>query len=144
MHQPASRVLRVLLVCAVAVLGTSACVYRINVQQGNFLDPKALEQVQPGMTRSQVRLLLGTPIAASSFDEDRWDYVYYLKRGRDRHVEKRNVTVFFEGDKVTRVDRPEGELAQSAPVDPKIDVKDAAAAAAAERRGSAEPPSDPP
>src|SRR5688572_9091823 len=80
--------LRLLARCALlaALLALGACVYRINIQQGNFLDPKALEQLQAGMTRSQVRFLLGTPMVADAFDPDRWDYVYYFKRGRLREA----------------------------------------------------------
>ncbi len=87
-------------------LASSACVYRINIQQGNFLDQAAVEQVKPGMTRSQVHYLLGTPMVADSFDKERWDYIYYLKKGRTRHVDSRRVTVYFEGDKVARLDKP--------------------------------------
>jgi len=84
----------------------SGCVYRINIQQGNFLDQAAVEQVKAGMTRSQVRYLLGTPMVADSFNKERWDYIYYLKKGRSRHVDSRRVTVFFDGDKVARLDKP--------------------------------------
>ena len=84
----------------------SGCVYRINIQQGNFLDQKAVEQVKAGMTRSQVRYLLGTPMVADPFVESRWDYIYYLKKGRSRHVDSRRVTVYFDGDKVARLDKP--------------------------------------
>jgi outer membrane protein assembly factor BamE len=80
-------------------------VYRINIQQGNYLDPAALEQLQVGMTRSQVRYLLGTPMVPDAFDKDRWDYLFYFKRGRLRDPEKRQVTVYFEEDKVMRVER---------------------------------------
>ena len=89
----------------------SACVYRINIQQGNFLDQAAVDQVKAGMTRSQVRYLLGTPMVADSFNRERWDYIYYLKKGRTRHVDSRRVTVYFDGDKVARLDKPSDELA---------------------------------
>jgi outer membrane protein assembly factor BamE len=84
----------------------SACVYRINIQQGNFLDQAAVEQVKAGMTRSQVRYLLGTPMVADSFNHERWDYIYYLKKGRTRHVDSRRVTVYFDGEKVAKLDKP--------------------------------------
>jgi outer membrane protein assembly factor BamE len=86
---------------ATLIVGFTAagCVYRINIQQGNFLDQKAVAQVQNGMTRSQVRYLLGTPM-------ERLDYIYYLKKGRSRHVDSRRVTVYFDGDKVARLDKP--------------------------------------
>ncbi len=83
-----------------------ACVYRINIQQGNFLNQSAVDQVKPGMTRSQVRYLLGTPMVADSFNKSRWDYIYYLKKGRSRHVDSRRVTVYFDGDKVAKLDKP--------------------------------------
>src|ERR1700728_2466256 len=89
----------------------SACVYRINIQQGNFLDQAAVEQVKPGMTRSQVRYLLGTPMVADSFNKERWDYIYYLKKGRTRHIDSRRVTVYFDGEKVARLDKPSAEVA---------------------------------
>ena len=85
---------------------TPACVYRINIQQGNFLDQAAVDQVKAGMTRSQVRYLLGTPMVADSFNKERWDYIYYLKKGRNSHVDSRRVTVYFDGDKVAKLDKP--------------------------------------
>jgi outer membrane protein assembly factor BamE len=95
-----------------AVLGSvfcllaSGCVYRINIQQGNFLNQGAVDTIKPGMTRSQVRYLLGTPMVADTFDKERWDYIYYLKIGHSRHVDSRRVTVYFDGDKVAKLDKP--------------------------------------
>jgi outer membrane protein assembly factor BamE len=88
------------------VFAASGCVYRINIQQGNFLDQAAVEQVKAGMTRSQVRYLLGTPMVADSFNKERWDYIYYLKKGRTRRIDSRRVTVYFDGEKVARLDKP--------------------------------------
>jgi outer membrane protein assembly factor BamE len=102
--------LRLSLGTGVALLATG-CVYRINIQQGNFLDQAAVEQVKAGMTRSQVRYLLGTPMVADIFNKERWDYIYYLKKGRTRHVDSRRVTVFFDGEKVARLDKPSAEVA---------------------------------
>jgi outer membrane protein assembly factor BamE len=96
---------RLLLGLAMGALA-SGCVYRINIQQGNFLDQTAVEQVKPGMTRSQVRYLLGTPMVADPFEKERWDYIYYLKKGRNSHVDSRRVTVYFDGDKVAKLDKP--------------------------------------
>ena len=90
---------------AAALLASSACVYRIDIQQGNLLEESAIEQVEVGMTRSQVRFLLGTPMVSDSFHRDRWDYTYYLKRGRSREVERRWFIVFFQDDEVVRLDR---------------------------------------
>jgi outer membrane protein assembly factor BamE len=87
-------------------LAASACVYHINIQQGNFLDQATVEQVKAGMTRSQVRYLLGTPMVADPFNKECWDYIYYLKNGRTNHIDSRRVTVYFDGDKVARLDKP--------------------------------------
>src|SRR5262245_60044120 len=80
------------------------CVYRMNIQQGNFLEPHAVDQLQVGMTRSQVRYLLGTPMVPDAFDKDRWDYLYYLKKGRLRAPDQRHLIVYFQDDKVSRFD----------------------------------------
>lgn len=87
------------------VLLLSGCVHRIDIQQGNLLDEDAVEQIEPGMTRSQVRFLLGTPVVQSSFADNRWDYVYYLREGRSRDVERRWHAVHFDGDEVVRIER---------------------------------------
>lgn len=100
-----------LLVASCVLVLSSACVYRINIQQGNYLDQAAVDQVKPGMTRSQVHYLLGTPMVADSFNKERWDYIYYLKKGRSRHVDSRRVTVYFEGEKVAKLDKPTDEEA---------------------------------
>jgi len=94
-------------VCAALMTG---CVYRINIHQGNFVEQKALDQLSVGMTRSQVRFLLGTPMVADAFDNNRWDYYYYFKDGKTRHVEERHFIVYFEDDKVSKIDKPMGDL----------------------------------
>ena len=90
---------------AAVLLLCSACVYRIDIQQGNLLEESLIEQVEVGMTRSQVQFLLGTPMVSDSFHRNRWDYTYYLKRGRSRDVERRWFIVFFQEDTVVRLDR---------------------------------------
>ncbi len=84
--------------------GASGCVYRMTVQQGNFLDPKQVSQLQVGMTRSQVRFLLGTPMLPDAFDRDRWDYLYYQKVGRLKKADQRRLTVYFTEEKVERIE----------------------------------------
>ena len=79
---------------------TAGCVYRMAIQQGNFLEPRSVDKLEIGMTRSQVRYLLGTPMVPDTFDVDRWDYVYYLKKGRVHGPVHRRLTVYFAGDKV--------------------------------------------
>ncbi|MFT3905264.1 MAG: outer membrane protein assembly factor BamE [Steroidobacteraceae bacterium] len=96
--------LKTLSAACVAALCLSGCVYRMPIQQGNYIDPKAIEQVKPGMTRSQVRFLLGTPMTPVAFDNSRWDYDYFLKARRLRTPAKGHATVYFKEDVVDRVD----------------------------------------
>src|SRR5512141_2637670 len=86
-------------------LGAAGCVYRPNIQQGNLLKVEDVEQVTPGMTRSQVRYLLGTPMLGDPFDPQRWDYIYTLQRGRQTKIDRAHFVVHFEGDNVSKVER---------------------------------------
>jgi len=98
--------LSLILVLGVA-LGSAGCVYRPNIQQGNLLKTEDIDQVTVGMTRSQVRYLLGTPMLANPFDPQRWDYIYTLQRGREKQWDRAHFIVRFEGDKVSRVEKPD-------------------------------------
>jgi len=91
----------------VVAMASSGCVYRPNIQQGNLLKPEDVDQVTAGMTRSQVRYLLGTPMVSDPFHPDRWDYVFTFKRGRATKTDTAHFIVYFEGDKVSRVERPD-------------------------------------
>ncbi|MGH8299514.1 MAG: outer membrane protein assembly factor BamE [Steroidobacteraceae bacterium] len=86
-----------------ACLGLTGCVYRMDIQQGNYLDGKDVGKLKVGMTRSQVRYLLGTPMVEDVFNQNRWDYVYYYKRGYVRRPLESRVIVYFNGDKVQRL-----------------------------------------
>ena len=100
---------------AISLAMTSGCAgrrftlkpYKLNIQQGNYLEADDIERVNEGMTRSQVRFLLGTPMIADAFNEHRWDYVFYLKLGSSGDVVQSRMTVFFEGDTVSKVERPD-------------------------------------
>jgi outer membrane protein assembly factor BamE len=100
-------------VLAMALL--TGCVYRLDIQQGNVIEMESVEQVQVGMTRSQVQFLLGTPTISDTFHDNRWDYPYYFRQGRQRSVERRWFVVFFEEDRVARVvhEIPEGSASGS-------------------------------
>jgi outer membrane protein assembly factor BamE len=74
-------------------------VYKITVEQGNIVTQEMIDQLKPGMTRSQVEYVLGSALIRDSFNNDRWDYVYTLKKGAQATEQKR-LTVFFEADKL--------------------------------------------
>ena len=102
--------LLVTLALGAVVSASSGCVYRMNIQQGNFLEARTVNQLQVGMTRSQVRYLLGTPMVPDSFDRDRWDYLYYLKLGNmSTNVLHRHLIVYFADDKVSKYDNKDAE-----------------------------------
>jgi outer membrane protein assembly factor BamE len=88
-----------------ALLLTTGCLYRMDIKQGNLLDPTQVVQLQNGMTKSQVRFLLGTPMLPDGFDSDRWNYYYYEKIAKRKPSTVR-VTVWFKDDKVERFERP--------------------------------------
>jgi outer membrane protein assembly factor BamE len=77
--------------------------YKIEIQQGNVITQEMVNKLKPGMTRSQVRFALGSPLISDAFHDNRWDYVYRLEQ-KGRLVEQRKLTVFFEDDKLVRTD----------------------------------------
>jgi outer membrane protein assembly factor BamE len=79
-------------------------VYRMEIQQGNYLTQEMVSQLQAGMTRDQVRFVLGTPLLTDIFHDNRWDYVYRRQRANSREVEERRLSVFFENDRLVRVE----------------------------------------
>ena len=83
----------------------TGCVYRMNIQQGNYLEGRTVDQLQVGMTRSQVRYLLGTPMVPDAFDKERWDYLYFFKKGRWKRPVERHLIVWFKEEKVDKFER---------------------------------------
>src|SRR5690349_21596258 len=88
-----------LLAVASACLLLSACVYRIDVQQGNYVTQDAVAKVKNGMTKAEVRQALGTPLLVDIFHNNRWDYYFSQEKSRKREDSKR-FSVFFQDDKV--------------------------------------------
>jgi len=96
------------LFCATLLMGCSA--HKLEIQQGNIIDPEAVSQLQPGMTKKQVLFIMGTPLLTDPFHQNRWDYVYLLKQaGRTREEER--LTLFFENDTLSRIEPYNIELA---------------------------------
>jgi len=76
-------------------------VYKLDINQGNFLSQDMVEKLKVGQSRAQVRLILGTPLIVPLFRDDRWDYAYMFTR-QGRVVEQRNFTVYFVDEKLAR------------------------------------------
>ena len=77
--------------------------YKPDIQQGNFVSHEMVQQLKPGMTREQVRFVLGTPLLTDIFHADRWDYVYWREAPNGKR-EQRRLAVFFADGKLERVD----------------------------------------
>ena len=75
--------------------------YRPDIQQGNFISQEMLQQLKPGMTRDQVRFILGTPLLMDIFHAERWDYPFRLARGNGETIDS-TVVVYFKDGKVDR------------------------------------------
>jgi outer membrane protein assembly factor BamE len=79
--------------------------YRIDIVQGNAVTQEQMALIRPGITRLQVRDVLGTPLLTDPFHTDRWDYLFTLRRpGAD--LQRRSVVIFFDGDRVKSVEAP--------------------------------------
>jgi len=77
--------------------------YRMEIQQGNYVSQEMVSQLKPGMSKEQVRFVLGTPLLIDIFHADRWDYVY-TRDPRDGTKEQRRLAVFFDAGRLVRVD----------------------------------------
>jgi len=88
----------------VSTLITGGCIYVADIQQGNVIEKKELDQLKTGMTKKQVKFLLGTPIIQDAFHQDRWDYVYTLREGDNTYVEKRRLMLLFKGNTLKKID----------------------------------------
>jgi outer membrane protein assembly factor BamE len=86
--------------------------YRIEIQQGNFIDQDMVSKLKPGMTREQVRFVLGTPLVSDIFHADRWDYVFTRRPQGTDEVQKRRLSVFFKDGRLARV---EGDIVPAQP-----------------------------
>jgi len=73
--------------------------HKIDIPQGNVLTQEMLDKLKPGMTPSQVRFILGTPLIVDPFHNNRWDYVYRLEK-EGKVVENRRITVIFEEERL--------------------------------------------
>jgi len=109
----------VLLVCA-ALLGGCGVggfrlgfpgVYRIDVPQGNIVTQEMIEKLQPGMSKRQVRYVMGTPLLIDTFEPDRWDYFHSLEKD-GKPDSRQRVSLYFDKDLLVRI---EGDLAPTAP-----------------------------
>jgi len=77
--------------------------YKIDVQQGNVITEEMVEKLKPGITKSQVLFVLGSPLIIDAFRDNRWDYVY-LFREKGELIEQKRLTIFFDGDVLVNIE----------------------------------------
>lgn len=95
----------VLTIILIGLLAGCTLIYKPDIEQGNILTPEMLEKVKTGMTREQVRFVLGSPLITDVFHKNRWDY-YYTFRLRGKKISKQSrITVFFKDDRVSHIVR---------------------------------------
>ncbi len=87
--------------------------YKMDIRQGNFVSLDMRDKLKLGMTKAQVKYVLGTPMISDPFHADRWDYVYRFEHQR-KVIEKQNLTLYFEGDNLVRI-VDGGQTADTAP-----------------------------
>ena len=109
---------RWLAVLALAPLAGCGLIYKVDVQQGNLFDKATVESLKPGMSKRQVLLVMGSPAVISPFDQDRWDYVSTIRRGRNT-MESKDLTLYFKDEALVKID---GDYF---PEDPDQLIKDA-------------------
>jgi outer membrane protein assembly factor BamE len=112
---PTMRLASVLLLSCLALPGCGF-VYKMDVQQGNFVTQDVIARVKPGMTKAEVRQALGTPLLSDIFHANRWDY-YFSSEKNGRAQDRKLLSVFFENDKVVSI-QGEGQPPAPAPVRP--------------------------
>ena len=99
-----------IIIACIASLSLTGCskpgyhlVHKIDIQQGNVVTQEELNQLKPGMTRRQVQYIMGSPMIADVFHQDRWDYIYLLQPGYGEPSSE-HVTLYFEADALQRIE----------------------------------------
>jgi outer membrane protein assembly factor BamE len=99
-------------------------VYKVDVNQGNVIDQSMVDQLRPNMTKRQVLYLMGSPMLVDFFHQNRWDYVYSMKKGGE-DTEQKTISIFFENDQIKSIQgdfRPSSTPVAKPSVDKMIDV----------------------
>ncbi|BBP00192.1 outer membrane protein assembly factor BamE [Sulfuriferula nivalis] len=124
-------VMRVLIISSLFVVGLAGCShlpsmpkinaqtfspYKIDIQQGNYVDESMVDKLKLGMTHTQVKFIMGTPLVSDVFHANRWDYIYtYRKDGK--LTEQRRVVLIFKDDALESIDKHMGETPVDKPVE---------------------------
>ena len=90
--------------CALCGCGFAGApgVYRIDIEQGNLVEQDMIERLAPGMSRRQVRFIMGSPLVEDTFNPDRWDYPYVIRNGRNI-IRAARVSIYFENERLSDI-----------------------------------------
>mgnify|MGYP005988705743 CR=1 FL=1 len=93
------------IIIALSVSGCSSWVFRIDIPQGNYLEQKDIDKLQIGMTKEQVKYVLGSPVLKDTFNDNTWHYIYRFKSGRNSDFDaKKQFTITFENNEVVNAE----------------------------------------
>lgn len=101
--------MRLIWLALLALVSLTGCgwslnpIYRVDAQQGNLFDKATVDSLKEGMTKRQVQLVMGSPAVISPFDQNRWDYVSTMRRGRNK-METKNLTLYFKDDALAKIE----------------------------------------
>lgn len=99
-----------ILALTASIVSLPACIYRVDIPQGNRISSETIAQLEVGMSKRQVEFLLGEPAIRDIYHPDTWHYVYFIKSGEDGSIEKRSMILKFDGEVLTTI---EGSLVKS-------------------------------
>lgn len=102
-------------------LAKTPLMYKPDIQQGNVVTQNDVNKLQPGMSTEQVRFIMGTPLVQDTFNQNRWDYVYTMKRGGNA-PEKKRIALIFEDDRLVEIKGDYRPDATAEPFDPETVV----------------------
>ena len=90
-----------IMITALTLSACSSWVFRYDIAQGNYLEQQSIDKLQVGMTKEQVKFILGSPVVVDAFDNDTWNYVYKLKSGQNKDLDQRKQFIInFSDDKL--------------------------------------------
>jgi outer membrane protein assembly factor BamE len=98
------RLIRSILAAGCVIVAFSGCLYRMDIPQGNRIGSEKLDQLEIGMTRNQVKFLLGSPAVVDTYRPNQWHYVYFNKDGSSQKIEKKRMTLHFKDDLLFGID----------------------------------------
>lgn len=95
----------IIITTALSLSACSSWVYRIDIPQGNYLEQKSIDKIQMGMTKEQVKFILGSPVVVDTFNNNTWNYIYRFKSGISKKMDvQKSFTIKFENDKLISAD----------------------------------------